>query len=227
MPANAEGYPGGPLGLGASYRLFNRRASDGSVFIKQGYVLFKHLWIDGLTFKGGRFSFGAGLEVLGGDPTLDWLKKYRISQRLLGSWEWSQVGRSFDGAVAGLTRGPLNVTAFYSKPTQGGLDLAANKTMNEIDLVYAALNLTRPWFTRNSDGRIFYIYYGISADSSQSTIARSRSAKPVAGRFPSPLSAVTGCTSARPRLGSLICSPGEPSSTDGGQGSISVPGVGR
>ena len=87
LPANAEGDLGGPLGLGASYRLFNRRASDGSVFIKQGYVLFKHLWIDGLTFKGGRFSFGAGLEVLGDDPTLDWLKKYRISQRLLGSWE--------------------------------------------------------------------------------------------------------------------------------------------
>lgn len=151
--------PQGSLGLGAVYFTHNRRENDSGIFLKQGFVLFKNLGLEGFTLKGGRFEFSEGNEVLTKEPTLDWLKNVRLSQRLIGPFGWSHVGRSFDGGVASLTRGPLNLTAMASHPTQGGYDLQAMKEMDEIDLLYTSVNLTRPPFAENSDARFFYIYY--------------------------------------------------------------------
>jgi hypothetical protein len=151
--------PQGSLGLGAVYFAHNRHEDDSHFFLKQGFVLFKNLGLEGLTLKGGRFEFSEGNEVLTKEPTLDWLKNVRLSQRLIGPFGWSHVGRSFDGGVAGLTHGPLNLTVMASHPTQGGFDLQGMKEMEEIDLLYTSINLTRPSFAENSDARFFYIYY--------------------------------------------------------------------
>jgi hypothetical protein len=151
--------PQGLLGLGAVYFAHNRRDNDAHIFLKQGFVLFKNLGLPGLTLKGGRFEFSEGNEVLSKEPTLDWLKNVRISQRLIGPFGWSHVGRSFDGGVASLTRGPMNLTVMASHPTQGGFDLQGMKDMSDIDLLYTSLNLTRPSFAENTDARFFYIYY--------------------------------------------------------------------
>jgi len=151
--------PQGALDLGAVYFANNRAQNDASVFLKQAYLNLKQLWVDGLSVKGGRFEFSEGSEVLTGEPTLDWLKNLRLSQRLIGPFGFSHVGRSFDGVTAAWTRAPVNVTAFASHPTQGGFDLAGNKEMSEIDLGYLGLNLTRPEFAKNSDARFFYVYY--------------------------------------------------------------------
>ncbi|MGH8006022.1 MAG: alginate export family protein [Candidatus Binatia bacterium] len=151
--------PQGLLGLGGVYFAHNRRQEDTSVFLKQGFLTFKRLGIAGLTLKGGRFEFSEGNEVLTKEPTLDWLKNVRLSQRLIGPFGWAHVGRSFDGGVASFTRAPLNFTVMASHPTQGGFDLAGMKEMDEIDLLYVAANLTRPSFAETSDARLFYIYY--------------------------------------------------------------------
>ncbi|HSD10887.1 MAG TPA: alginate export family protein [Candidatus Binatia bacterium] len=151
--------PQGALDLGAVYFANNRAQNDASVFLKQAYLNLKQLWVDGLSVKGGRFEFSEGSEVLTGEPTLDWLKNLRLSQRLIGPFGFSHVGRSFDGVTAELARGPFNVTTFAAHPTQGGFDLAGNKEMSDIDLGYVALNLTRPELAKNSDARFFYIYY--------------------------------------------------------------------
>ena len=152
--------PQGNLGLGAVYFAHNRRSHDTGIFLKQAFVLFKNVaGLEGVTLKGGRFEFSEGNEVLTKEPTLDWLKNVRLSQRLIGPFGWSHVGRSFDGGVASLTRGPVNLTVMASHPTQGGFDLQGMKHMNEIDLFYMSLNLTRPSFAENTDARFFYIYY--------------------------------------------------------------------
>jgi hypothetical protein len=151
--------PQGPLGLGAVYFASNRRQNDASIFLKQGFLVFKRLGLEGLTLKGGRFEFSEGSEVLTKDPTLDWLKNVRLSQRLIGPFGWSHVGRSFDGVTVSLTHSPLNLTFMASHPTQGGFDLQGMKQMSKIDLLYGAINLTRPAFAPNSDARFFYIYY--------------------------------------------------------------------
>ncbi|MCS6927563.1 MAG: alginate export family protein [Candidatus Binatia bacterium] len=152
--------PAGLLGLGAAYYAHNRSQNDTGIFLRQGFLVVKRLGLAGLTLKGGRFEFSEGNEVLTHEPTLDWLKNVRLSQRLIGPFNFAHVGRSFDGLAGSFTRGPLNFTLMAAHPTQGGLDLAAMKKMDEIDVLYAAINLTRPVFMPNGDVRIFYIYYG-------------------------------------------------------------------
>jgi hypothetical protein len=152
--------PQGLLGAGAVYFAHNHHTDSTKIFLKQGFLTLKRLGIEGLTVKGGRFEFSEGLEVLTKDPTLDWLKNARISQRLIGPFNFSHVGRAFDGVTAGLTRGPFNFTTMASHPTQGGFAVAGMTEMDEIDLLYTAANLTRPTFAPNSDARFFYIYYG-------------------------------------------------------------------
>jgi hypothetical protein len=160
LPADAAAAaPQGPLGLGAVYFAHNRRREDTSVFLKQGFVTLKRLGIEGLTVTGGRFEFLEGSEVMTKEPTLDWLKRLRLSQRLIGPFGWSHVGRAFDGVTASFTRAPLNFTLLAARPTQGGFDLAGMKELDTIDLLYTAINLTRPAFARTSDARLFYIYY--------------------------------------------------------------------
>jgi hypothetical protein len=160
LPDNAVGPPPiGALGLGAVYFANNRAENDASVFLKQGFLNVKKIGIPGLALKGGRFEFSEGAEVLTGDATLDWLKNARLSQRLIGPFGFSHVGRSLDGFLAAFTRAPFNATALVAHPTQGAFDLAGMKEIDEIDLAYGALNLTRPSFAQMGDGRFFYIYY--------------------------------------------------------------------
>ncbi|HXG18138.1 MAG TPA: alginate export family protein [Methylomirabilota bacterium] len=161
LPDNAVApAPQGALGLGAVYFAHNRRRNDTNIFLKQAVLVLRRAGAEGLMLKGGRFEFSEGNEVLTKDPTLDWLKNVRLSQRLIGPFGFSHVARSFDGAQVGFTRGPWNVTLMASHPTQGGFDLAGMKEMNEIDLLYGALNLTKPACAENMDARFFYIYYG-------------------------------------------------------------------
>jgi Alginate export len=152
--------PKGALGLGAVYFAHNRRRNDTNIFLKQAYITLKKVGVEGLMLKGGRFDFSEGNEVLSKDPTLDWLKNARLSQRLIGSFPFSHVGRAYDGTHIGFTRGPVNLTLMASHPTQGGFDLAGMKEMDEIDLLYGAVNLTKPAFAQFMDARFFYIYYG-------------------------------------------------------------------
>ncbi|MSQ47818.1 MAG: hypothetical protein EXR78_05415 [Deltaproteobacteria bacterium] len=152
--------PKGALGLGAVYFAHNRRQNDTNIFLKQAYITLKKVGVEGPMLKGGRFDFSEGNEVLTKDPALDWLKNARISQRLIGSFPFSHVGRAYDGTHVAFTRGPVNLTLMASHPTQGGFDLAGMKEMNEIDLLYGAINLTKPEFAQFMDTRFFYIYYG-------------------------------------------------------------------
>jgi hypothetical protein len=151
--------PQGALGLGAVYYQHNRARNDTSVYLKQGYVMLKKVGIPGVTLKGGRFEFSEGAEVLPGEPTLDWLRNVRIGQRLIGPFNFSHVGRAFDGAVVSFTPAPFTLTGAWLRPTQGGFDLAAMKEIDDIDVVYATLNLPRPEWAQDSDARVFYLYY--------------------------------------------------------------------
>ena len=151
--------PQGSFGLGPVYLSHNRRQNDASVFLKQAHLTLKQLGIPGLRLRGGRHSIAGGAEVMSKDPTIDWIKRMRVSQRLLGPFGWSHVGRSYDGFTLSWTRGAYNFTLHGSHPTQAGFDLAGNKTIDDIDILYAGFNLTRPEFAQMTDARLFYIYY--------------------------------------------------------------------
>ena len=151
--------PQGSFGLGPVYFSHNRRQNDAGVFLKQAHLTLKQLGIPGLRLRGGRHSIAGGAEVMSKDPTIDWIKRMRVSQRLLGPFGWSHVGRSYDGFTLSWTRDAYNFTLHGSHPTQAGFDLAGNKTIDDIDILYAGFNLTRPEFAKMTDARLFYIYY--------------------------------------------------------------------
>ena len=128
LPDDAAGpAPQGAFGLGHVYRVHNRRGDDSVVFLKQAHLTLKKLGIEGLKLQGGRLLFAAGAEVMSKDPTIDWVKRFRVSQRMIGPFAWSHTGRSYDGFTASYTKGAYNLTVHGSHPTQGGFDLAGIK----------------------------------------------------------------------------------------------------
>jgi hypothetical protein len=50
------------------------------------------------SLTGGRVGLKDGLETLTGSARFDWIKRSRLSERLIGTWDWVNVGRRFDGA---------------------------------------------------------------------------------------------------------------------------------
>ena len=160
LPNNAVAPPPlATLGLGGNYFQPNQASNSASVFLKQGYIEFGKRFIEGLDFKGGRFEFFDGGEYLPEDPELAWIAKNRISQRLVANFGFSDVLRSFDGAVASYGTKAWQATIMYGVPTKGVFDLQGMNEISDIDLVYAALNAGPNQFWGNSLGRIFYIYY--------------------------------------------------------------------
>ena len=105
LPENAIA-PGaqGQLGHGASYFAANGRR-NGSVILKQAFVRFKGLFGKApSSLKIGRFEFSDGAEITPTDPTLATIERDRIAQRLIGSFGFTHIGRSFDGVISTHTK---------------------------------------------------------------------------------------------------------------------------
>jgi hypothetical protein len=132
--------PQGQLGLGASYFAANSSSTNtAGLFLKQGFIRVKDLGgIAGQSLKVGRMEFNDGAEVTPTNAALAALKRDRISQRLLGNFGFSDVGRSFDAAQYSLTGTTLNVTALAGRPTQGVFDVDGWPELN-VNVFYGAL----------------------------------------------------------------------------------------
>ena len=110
------------------------------------------------TLQVGRFEFNDGSELAPKNATLATLKRDRVSQRLIGTFGWSDVGRSFDG-----------VHYSYSKPTNDFTFVAATPTRgvfqtdgwgwNRVGFGYAAF--THEWGSGKhaADTRVFMLDY--------------------------------------------------------------------
>ena len=132
--------PQGQLGLGAAYFAVNgSNANTAALFLKQGSLAWKHIGgIAGQSLKIGRIEFNDGAEIAPRNPTLAALKRDRVNQRLLGSFGFSDAGRSLDAAQYALTRGGLNITAVAGRPTQGVFQLNGWGELN-INVFYGAV----------------------------------------------------------------------------------------
>jgi hypothetical protein len=122
LPDNATAAaPQGALGLGSNYYSANGNSRySGMVFPKQAYVRFKGLGPgEATTLQIGRFEFNDGAELIPKNATLATLKRDRVSQRLIGSFGWSDVGRSFDGAHYSYSKAANDFTIVAAIPTRG------------------------------------------------------------------------------------------------------------
>jgi hypothetical protein len=162
LPSNAVAVPGGALGLGAAYYAENRGTSIGDVHLKQAYLNFKSDpwgW-PGMSLKAGRFEIREGLEYTSGDPKFDGLKAARVSQRLLGPFDFVQATRNFDGFSLVYDRPALNLSLSGTHPTQGGFNIHAQDEISRIDLFYAAMTSKKDAWLPGAESRLFYLYYG-------------------------------------------------------------------
>jgi len=130
--------PQGQLGLGATYYVVNdeSRAAAG-LFLKQGFLRWKGLFGDKKSsLRFGRFEVVDGSETTPADPTLAALKRDRIAHRLVGTFVFSHVGRSFDGAQY-VRQGSTNITILGGRATEG-VFLANGWDDMDTDILYGA-----------------------------------------------------------------------------------------
>jgi hypothetical protein len=145
--------PAGALGLGANY------FAGGTGDRHATHLFPKEAWVqlggaEGHRVRLGRSEFADGSEVIPASATLASTKAQRISQRLLGPFGWSHVGRSFDGLQYAWGQPGWNATVLAARPTRGAFDVNGWEHL-DVDLGYAALTAAGG----RSDARIFALYY--------------------------------------------------------------------
>lgn len=161
LPVNAVApNPQGQMGLGAAYFAANNGTSNASTaFIKQASIRFIDLGrIKGQSLKAGRMEFNDGTEVTPRNAVLAALKRDRISQRLLGTFGFSDVGRSFDGIQYSLNRTNLNVTFLGARPTRGVYQVNGWGELN-VNVYYGALTGQLGKEKNNGEWRVFGLGY--------------------------------------------------------------------
>ena len=161
LPTRAtDAAPQGALGLGSNYYGANQnRRNAAGFFPKQLYVRLKNLGgVEGQTLQIGRFTFLDGSEVTPKNPTLAALKSSRVSQRLLGDFGFSDVGRSFDGTHYQLSSASNDFTVVAAVPTRGVFQ-PDGWGWNRVGFAYAAY--THEWAhgRHAADTRIFDLEY--------------------------------------------------------------------
>jgi hypothetical protein len=153
--------PQGNLGPGANYFANTRQNPQGEPFLKLGHLTLRGA---GITATLGRFEYRDGLETVPADPTLAFLKRTRIAERLVGPFDFTHVTRSFDGGQVAWNSPVWNVTAWGARPTQGGFEVSANTDVGDVWLSGLTATLKRLAGAPPLDARLFYLFYRDARD---------------------------------------------------------------
>jgi hypothetical protein len=162
LPLNATGTGNqqGALGLGSNYLAANSGSRNTAmIFPKQLYFRLDGLAGDkGHTLQMGRFEFLDGSETAPKNATLAALKRDRVTQRLIGNFGWSDVGRSFDGAHYSYSLPADNFTFVAGIPTRGVFQ-TDGWGWNKVGFGYGSY--THEWGSGShaADTRVFFIEY--------------------------------------------------------------------
>ncbi len=151
--------PQGALGLGANYYSANgNHQYSAMAFPKQLYARYHFGSGETSSIQAGRMEFNDGTEIAPKDATLAALKRDRISQRLIGTFGFSDVGRSFDGLHYAWTVPGADFTFLAVTPTRGVFQ-TDGWGWNRVSLGYAAF--TKEWGSARhaADTRFFVIDY--------------------------------------------------------------------
>jgi hypothetical protein len=152
--------PQGAMGIGATYDSHAKSNFDHSLIIRQAYLDFPKLFLKGLSARIGRFDYADGQEVTyKKNPKVTWLKNARLSDRMIGAFDWSSYNRSFDGLQTAYDSKDINLYASVTHPTQGGYENNAQKTISSINLGNITATLKYGELLKNTEVRAFYYYY--------------------------------------------------------------------
>lgn len=147
-------------GAGGQYWLNTRREVQHEVIFRQGWLAWRDVFgVTGLRTVAGRQLYRDGFEAPATDPTLLWLQRWRIADRLIGPFDYTHVGRSFDGGQVAYDHARFNVTAFGFVPTAGGYEISASREIPNIFLTGLSASAKEWDRLPGTIGRLFWIYY--------------------------------------------------------------------
>ncbi len=150
------GIPSKAVGLGARYYENSQYNDQNSGFLRQGWMKLKY---SGSWLSGGRQLYADGAQGAAQNRSLKWIQDTRLSQRLIGSFDYTHVGRSFDGGTLGYGAKDWEISAFGFVPTQGGFDVHAMDSISGINLSGITLNLKEGELFGNTLGRLAFYNY--------------------------------------------------------------------
>jgi len=132
----------------------------------------------------GRQGLTDGQEVLTSDARFDWLKQTRLSERLVGTWDWVNVGRRFDGAAVSYNRPRWNVSGFGARVLQGGIDYDdAFEHLDGVDVGGVVFTAKRSTWFRQSEIRLFDVLYRDDRPSTRASLGEGLFVQAIGGSF--------------------------------------------
>ena len=145
--------PRGQLGLGGSYAAANDgETSPVHVFLKQAFLRAGAPPASGgHALRVGRMELADGAETAPASAAIATLKRDRVAQRLIGTFPFTHVGRSFDGGHYTFDRAGRNATVLAVRPTRGAFDV---RGWDELDITVAYGALTLPVRTPRLAGEV-------------------------------------------------------------------------
>jgi hypothetical protein len=148
--------PSNGVGIGAAYYAQTPHTTQQSAFLRQGYAKFK--W-DSYSVTGGRQLYFDGGQGVARNKSLKWIQDFRWAQRLLGPFEYTHVGRSFDGGQIGYQTEDFELGGFAFMPTYGGFEINGMHNISGINVAGLTANLRDSETFGNTMGRLFWTYY--------------------------------------------------------------------
>lgn len=151
----------GAFGPGVTY--FNnsdKNSNPGNFQLVEAFIHLKNL--NGFYLKGGRMGFKDGGQVLYKDaPKLNWVIKKRLSERLIGNWDWTLVGRRFDGGSGGYSNDIFDINLMGSIVTFGGFDIEDGlwKDLDRVVVTGGAFTIKEGVLLENTQFQLFNYFY--------------------------------------------------------------------
>ncbi len=115
--------------------------------------------ISDFSFNIGRIGLRDGADFLYDDKKFNFLKDWRITERLVGNWDWVNVGRRYEGGWLGYGGRNFFVSAFGARVLAGGINFANMfEPLKTVAVFGGALTLKKDAL-KNTEIRLFEISY--------------------------------------------------------------------
>lgn len=161
IPSQAIGPgPVGQLGLGGTLFAHSNRSSVMTAGLRQAYL--KVGDPEDVQFQIGRMEYSSGTQVVAPDAQLERVKKMRVKDRLLGTFDFSTYARTFDGFRLDWDSGEVHGSAFLARPTQGGFEPHFARGISDLTVAETTLTLKQGEWLDEGELQLFWNFYGDS-----------------------------------------------------------------
>lgn len=156
--AGTGGLPAdGGFGIGRVYFGANGESDPSHAGLAELDLTYKS---DDFQLRLGRQKWADGGETKPGVPYLDGVKNARLAQRLIGNWDWVNVGRRFDGLTFGWANDDVHVAGFGLIPLAGGVNYDdAFEQLDDVRVFGLTVTGRYGQMISNGEWRLFDIEY--------------------------------------------------------------------